>query len=125
MEFVSFGEQIDKGGPLGQALMVIVGAIAELERSLITERVRAGPRRALLEGRRIGRLPLPVDREATRRDRQQGMSPNELARTHHLSKATICKIVKRAPDGGHKGCLQPPLQPIDSAHPDSALQGVY
>jgi DNA invertase Pin-like site-specific DNA recombinase len=36
---------------LGLAMIVIVGAIAELERSLIIERVRAGMRRAKLEGR--------------------------------------------------------------------------
>ena len=45
-------------------MIVIIGAIAELERNLIVERVRAGMRRARLEGRRIGRPPLDVDREA-------------------------------------------------------------
>lgn len=51
IEFVSFREQIDTGGPLGRAVVVIIGAIAELERKLIVERVRAGMRRARLEGR--------------------------------------------------------------------------
>ena len=50
VEYVSFRENIDTGGPLGRALVVIIGAIAELERSLIVERVRAGMRRARLEG---------------------------------------------------------------------------
>ncbi len=50
IEFVSLRENIDTGGPLGRAIVVIVGAIAELERSLIVERVRAGMRRARLEG---------------------------------------------------------------------------
>jgi DNA invertase Pin-like site-specific DNA recombinase len=58
IEFVSFRENIDTGGPLGRAMVVIVGAIAELERSLIVERVKAGMRRARLEGRQIGRSPL-------------------------------------------------------------------
>ncbi len=49
VEFVSFREQIDTGGPLGRAIVVIIGAIAELERNLIIERVRAGMRRARLE----------------------------------------------------------------------------
>src|SRR5450631_2445649 len=53
VEFVSFRENIDTGGPLGRAIIVIIGAIAELERSLIVERVRAGMRRARLEGQRI------------------------------------------------------------------------
>ena len=64
IEFVSFREQIDTGGPLGRAIVVIIGAIAELERNLIIERVRAGMRRARLEGRHIGRRPLDLDREA-------------------------------------------------------------
>jgi DNA invertase Pin-like site-specific DNA recombinase len=50
IEFVSLRENIDTGGPLGRAMVVIVGAIAELERSLIVERVKAGMRRAKLEG---------------------------------------------------------------------------
>ncbi len=48
VEFVSFREQIDTGGPLGRAIIIIVGAVAELERNLIVERVRAGMRRARL-----------------------------------------------------------------------------
>ena len=45
IEYVSFRENIDTGGPLGRAIIIIVGAVAELERSLIIERVRAGMRR--------------------------------------------------------------------------------
>ena len=56
VEFVSFREQIDTGGSLGRAIVVIIGAIAELERSLIVERVRSGMRRARLEGRHIGQI---------------------------------------------------------------------
>jgi DNA invertase Pin-like site-specific DNA recombinase len=74
IEFVSFRESIDTGGPLGRAVVVIIGAIAELERSLIVERVRAGMRRAKLEGRHIGRKALVLDRAAILRDRRQGHS---------------------------------------------------
>ena len=49
-------------------MVVIIGAIAELERNLIIERVRAGMRRARLEGRQIGRNPLELDHAAIRRD---------------------------------------------------------
>jgi len=62
IEFVSFRESIDTGGPLGRAVVIIIGAIAELERNLIIERVRAGMRRARLEGRHIGRRPIEIDR---------------------------------------------------------------
>jgi DNA invertase Pin-like site-specific DNA recombinase len=51
IQFISLRENIDTGGPLGRALLTIIGAISELERSLIVERVKAGMRRAKLEGR--------------------------------------------------------------------------
>jgi len=95
VEFVSFRENIDTGGPLGRALVVIIGAIAELERNLIIERVRAGMRRAKLEGRRIGRAPLNVDRDALLRDRQNGMSLADVARAHRISKASVCRVLKQ------------------------------
>ena len=94
IEFVSFREQIDTGGPLGRAIVVIIGAIAELERSLIVERVRAGMRRARLEGRHIGRPSLDLDRVAIFQDRRQGMSLGQIARTHHASRATIHRIIQ-------------------------------
>ena len=77
------------------SLIVIIGAIAELERNLIIERVRAGMRRAKLEGRRIGRAPLDVDRDAVRRDRARGMSLNDVARAHGISKASVCRVLKQ------------------------------
>jgi DNA invertase Pin-like site-specific DNA recombinase len=93
IEFVSFREQIDTGGPLGRAIVVIIGAIAELERNLIVERVRAGMRRARLEGRHIGRPSLELDHAAIRRDRQRGMSLGQLAREHSASRATIHRVL--------------------------------
>jgi DNA invertase Pin-like site-specific DNA recombinase len=96
IEFVSLRENIDTGGPLGRAMIVIVGAIAELERSLIVERVRAGMRRARLEGRRIGRVPLNVDRATIVSDRLGGLSITEVAKKHRVSRATVCRLVKES-----------------------------
>jgi DNA invertase Pin-like site-specific DNA recombinase len=93
VEFVSFREQIDTGGPLGRAVVVIIGAIAELERNLIIERVRAGMRRARLEGRHIGRRPLELDRAAILLDRQRGQSLGQLARNYNASRATIHRVL--------------------------------
>ena len=93
IEFVSFREQIDTGGPLGRAIVVIIGAVAELERNLIIERVRAGMRRARLEGRHIGRKPLELDREAIRRDRQHGQSLGQIARAHRISRTTVHRVI--------------------------------
>ncbi len=93
LEFVSLREQIDTGGPLGRAMVIIVGAIAELERSLIVERVRAGMRRAKLEGRRLGRPPLNVDREALMQDRRRGQSLKQIAKLHGISKASVIRVL--------------------------------
>jgi DNA invertase Pin-like site-specific DNA recombinase len=93
IEFISFREQIDTGGPLGRAVVVIIGAIAELERSLIVERVRAGMRRATLEGRHIGRKALVLDRAAILRDRQRGDSLGQLAKSYLVSRTTIHRIL--------------------------------
>jgi DNA invertase Pin-like site-specific DNA recombinase len=92
-QYVSFRENIDTDGPLGRAIVVIIGAIAELERNLIIERVRAGMRRARLEGRHIGRKPLDLDREAILRDRQRGQSLGQLAQTYSVSSATIHRVL--------------------------------
>jgi DNA invertase Pin-like site-specific DNA recombinase len=70
-----------------------IGAIAELERNLIVERVRAGMRRAKLEGRHIGRKPLELDRPAILRDRKQGQSLAQLARAHGISRATVHRVL--------------------------------
>jgi DNA invertase Pin-like site-specific DNA recombinase len=107
IEFVSLRENIDTGGPLGRAIVVIVGAIAELEKSLIVERVRAGMRRAKLEGRRIGRAPLNIDRAQVVADRLSGMSLTSVAKKYHVSRATVCRLVNEA--GGLKKLSVPQL----------------
>jgi DNA invertase Pin-like site-specific DNA recombinase len=95
IEYLSFRENIDTGGPLGRAIIIIVGAVAELERSLIVERVRAGMRRARLDGQRIGRTPLILDSAAIHQDRQRGQSIRQIARGHSVSTATILRVLKK------------------------------
>src|SRR5467141_370704 len=104
IEFVSLRENIDSGGPLGRAMVVIVGAIAELEKSLIVERVKAGMRRAKLEGRRIGRAPLNINREQVVRDRCSGMSLTQVAKKHRISRASVCRLMKES-GAGPKGVI--------------------
>jgi DNA invertase Pin-like site-specific DNA recombinase len=97
VEYVSFRENIDTGGPLGRALVIIVGAIAELERALIVERVRAGMRRARSEGQHIGRRPLELDQAAIQQDRQRGQSLRQIAKGHRVSTATIQRVLRKHP----------------------------
>jgi DNA invertase Pin-like site-specific DNA recombinase len=120
IEFVSFREQLDTGGPLGRAITVIIGAIAELERNLIIERVKAGLRRARLEGRRLGRPPLQVDRAALLRDRQRGMTLSELAKAHGISRGSVSRVLRQAKTDGTKTCPQPRLQTVESTWSESA-----
>jgi DNA invertase Pin-like site-specific DNA recombinase len=100
LEFVSLREQLDTGGPPGRAVVVIIGAIAELERSLIVERVRAGMRRAKLEGQNISQPRLSVDREALLRDRAHGFSLRELAKMHRMSRTSVTRTLRQSDIGG-------------------------
>jgi len=96
IEFISAREAIDTSGPMGRMFITMVGSIAELERALIVERIRAGMRRAKLEGQRLGRAPLDVDREAIVRDRLSSMSLTQTAKRHRVSRATVVRLVKAA-----------------------------
>ena len=100
IEFASFRESLDTSGALGRAVIVIIGAIAELERSLIVERVRAGMRRARLEGQRLGRPPLHLDPEAIVRDRNRGLSLRQLGQLHRASRTSILRVLQQAQNGG-------------------------
>jgi DNA invertase Pin-like site-specific DNA recombinase len=121
IEFVSFRENIDTGGPLGRAVVVIIGAIAELERNLIIERVRAGMRRAKLEGRHIGRRPLDIDRAMVLRERARGQSLAQIAKTVLASRATVSRIlIEEAKRGVAKGVVPVPPQLQQNTLPETA-----
>lgn len=117
IEFVSFREALDTGGPLGRAVVVIIGVVSELERHLIVERVRAGMRRAKLEGRRIGRRPLAVDRAALHADRARGLSISQIAKLHAISRTSVCRLLKPAVP---QGCGQLRLEGLENTTPKTA-----
>jgi len=74
IEFVSLSEQVDTSTPTGKMIFTVLGAVAELERSLIAERVRAGLRNARAKGRRLGRPRKAVDASRVAQMRAQGAS---------------------------------------------------
>jgi DNA invertase Pin-like site-specific DNA recombinase len=94
IEFISAREAIDTSGPMGRMFVTMVGSIAELERSLIVERIRAGMRRARLEGQRLGRTPLNIDYDALVRDRLAGMSLTNVAKKYGVSRASVVRFVR-------------------------------
>ncbi len=55
IDFVSYQENIDTSSPLGSAIFTIISAVAQLERDIIAERVKAGLRRAVEAGKQLGR----------------------------------------------------------------------
>jgi len=96
IEFISAREAIDTSGPMGRMFLTMVGSIAELERSLIVERIKAGMRRARMEGQRLGRAPLEINRDALVQDRLSGMSLTETAKRYRVSRATVVRLVRGA-----------------------------
>jgi len=62
VDFVSLSENVDTSTPTGKMVFTVLGAVAELERSLIIERVKAGLRNARSKGKRLGRPGVVVDR---------------------------------------------------------------
>ena len=101
IEFVGKRENRGTSGPRGRAMLTTVGAISELERSLIVERVKAGMRRAKLEGRRIGRAPLNIDQAQVVADRRAGMSLTRVAKKYRISRASVCRLVQESGTATH------------------------
>jgi DNA invertase Pin-like site-specific DNA recombinase len=80
IHFVSLSESIDTATPAGRLVFTVLGAVAELERSLIVERVKAGLRNARAKGKRLGRPQAVVDRSRIASLRARGCSWRTIAR---------------------------------------------
>ncbi len=81
IDFISYTEGIDTTTPSGELLFHIMGAVAQFERDLIAERVRAGIAHARAMGKRIGRPRAAIDAGQVRALRQQGHSLRKIAQT--------------------------------------------
>src|SRR5690242_19034876 len=93
IDFVSFSEQMDTSTPAGKMVFTVLGAVAELERSLIVERVRAGLRNARAKGKRIGRPTAAVDAAQIARLHSQGRSIREIAEELGYSRSLVHKTL--------------------------------
>ncbi len=93
VSFVSLSEQIDTTTPTGKMIFTVLGAVAELERSLIVERVRAGLRNARAKGRRLGRPPACVDISRVAQLRGEGWSIREIAEALGVSRSLVHKTL--------------------------------
>jgi DNA invertase Pin-like site-specific DNA recombinase len=94
--FVSLQEQLDTSAPIGQAMFTIIGAMAQLERDIIRERVKAGLEHARARGVQLGRPVARVDAEDLLALHRQGLRLPDLARRFHCSRSTIRRRLRQA-----------------------------
>jgi DNA invertase Pin-like site-specific DNA recombinase len=97
IDFISLNEAIDTSSPMGRMVFTIIGAVAELERSLIRERVVMGLDRVRKQGRRLGRPRVDVDPIQVRALRRLGHSWNEIAAELNVGRGTVQRAVAKLP----------------------------
>lgn len=102
--FVSLRDHLDLSTPAGRLMFQIIAAMAEFERALIVERVKAGIQNARRKGKRIGGKPADVDTDAVLRLVGSGISRRATAKRLRVSEATIRRVLARS-----GGCVRNPL----------------
>jgi DNA invertase Pin-like site-specific DNA recombinase len=91
--FISIKDNLDLGTPSGRLMFQIIGAMAEFERALIQERVRAGLRNARAKGKQLGRPRASVDASEIARLHSQGRSVREIAEELGYSRSLVHKTL--------------------------------
>ncbi len=94
-EFVSLSKQVDTSTPTGKMVFTVLGAMAELERSLIAERVRAGLRNARAKGKRMGRPRKAVDCSRIASLRRSGASWAAIGQELGVGEGTVRRAEHR------------------------------
>jgi DNA invertase Pin-like site-specific DNA recombinase len=97
IDFISLNEAIDTSSPMGRMVFTIIGAVAELERSLIRERVVMGLDRVRKQGRPLGRPRVDVDAVQVRALRRLGHSWNEIAAELQVGRGTVQRAAAKLP----------------------------
>src|SRR5215510_10218025 len=93
--FVSLRDNLDLSTPSGRLMFQIIGAMAEFERALIQERVRAGIRNAKAKGRTLGRPPLTLDCGRIARLRASGASIRAISAQLGVAASTVHKALQQ------------------------------
>ena len=97
IDFISLSESIDTSTPMGKMVYTVIAAVAELERSLIRERVMMGLQRAKAQGKRIGRPPTEVDEEAIYHLKDAGLSLRDIGQRLGVSRTKVQKVLAKRP----------------------------
>jgi DNA invertase Pin-like site-specific DNA recombinase len=118
IEFVSLTEGVDTSTPTGKIVFTVLGAVAELERSLICERVRAGLRNARAKGKRLGRPKVALDPARIAALRKSGLGWKKISRELGIGVGIRrCQLLprrptrRRNPPCGSRKCCADPLPP--------------
>jgi DNA invertase Pin-like site-specific DNA recombinase len=91
--FISLRDQLDLSTPSGRLMFQIIGAMAEFERALIQERVRAGLWNARAKGKRLGRPPVQIDAALAARLQAAGKSIRAIARELGCAQSTVHRVL--------------------------------
>src|SRR6202521_333350 len=95
LSFISLRDNLDLSTPSGRLMFQIIGAMAEFERSLIQERVKAGMRNARAKGKRLGRPRADVDESRIEALRASGASWRAVAEKLGVGVGTVHRIAQR------------------------------
>ena len=90
----SFSEQMGTSTPASKMAFTVLGAVAELEPSLIVERVKAGLRNAKAKGKRLGRPNMVVDVRRVARLRTQGFGWKKISREIGIGVGTLYRLAR-------------------------------
>jgi DNA invertase Pin-like site-specific DNA recombinase len=93
--FVSLRDNLDLGTPSGRLMMQLLGAMAEFERALIQERVKAGLRNARAKGKRLGRPRVFVSQQRVEMLRGLGLSWRDIAKELGVGVGTVHRIAQK------------------------------
>ena len=96
IDFISYTEGVDTTTPSGELLFHVMGAVAQFERDLIAERVRAGIAHARAMGKRIGRPRAKIDVDQARSLRSQGRSLREVAQALNVPVSRVRRALVQA-----------------------------
>jgi len=96
IDFVSYQENIDTSSPLGSAIFTIISAVAQLERDIIAERVKAGLRRAKENGKKLGRPRAELPEGEIYRLHSHGLSLRQIATQLNISKSTVARYLTQS-----------------------------
>jgi DNA invertase Pin-like site-specific DNA recombinase len=90
IDFIAYDNQLDTSSSTGKLLFYVIGAMAEFERDIIRDRVKAGLETAKRKGKRLGRRPTPDDQvQKIRQLKKEGHSNRAIAKRLKISEGTV------------------------------------